>query len=453
MIKTRRSAGFSLPLISFVPFLKSSDLFSVSDFGFRVFTSSFLLASILLPLQAGDWPQWRGPTRDGHASIDSPRIVSLPKELNPIWRLPIGGGFSSPIVADGKLVYLDEQQGKEVAHLLAAANGKEIWSVPYATAFQDEWGAGPRATPLLDGERLYVQSCDGEFRCLNLSDGKTIWSANFENDFGMKFFGTKLTEGTAVRRGNNGCGVIASQRLVVPVGSTNNGATLVCFDKLNGKVLWKTGHDEVAYSSPIITTLAGIEQVVAFTAEALLGAQLEDGRILWRVPFRTDARRHAASPMIVGDTVLVNSHTFGLAATRISQDSAGLRATSAWLNRSLKINLSTPVLVGDYVYSQGVSPDYICADARTGELKWSQPGFAGGKEAYAATIVAGGKLLVLTHDGQLLLLAADPAKYTELGRLQVCGKTWSFPAYAKGILYIRDRRELLSLDLSDLGGK
>ena len=409
--------------------------------------SCFLLAASIPPLPAADWPQWHGPTRDCRAPTNSPAITALPKELKPVWKISIGGGFSSPILAGGKLVYLDEREGKEVAHLLEASGGKEIWRVPYANVFQDEWGAGPRSTPLIDGSRLYVQSCDGEFRCLNLADGKTIWGTSYEKDFGVKFLGSKVNEGTATRRGNNGSGIIEGARIILPVGSTS-GASLVCFDKVTGKVLWKTGSDEAAYSSAMVATLAGVKQLVAFTADALLGADLESGKILWRVPFKTDAKRHAGSPVIVGDTVIVNSQTIGLVATRISNDSGGLKASPAWVNKSLKINLSTPVLAGQYLYSQSVSPNYICADAFTGEVKWSQPGFVGDKQAYCSTIAVGTNLLVLTYDGQLLLLAGNPEKYTELGRLQVCGKTWSFPAFADGKLFVRDGRELLCLDLA-----
>src|ERR1043166_232686 len=124
----------------------------------------------------------------------------------------------------------------------------------------DEWGGGPRSTPLIDSDRLYVQSCDGEFRCLNLADGKDLWSVSFEKDFGVKFLGSKVNEGTATRRGNNGWGVIEGERLTLPVGSTQ-GASLVCFNKLSGKVLWKAGSDEAAYSSLMIATLAGMRQV------------------------------------------------------------------------------------------------------------------------------------------------------------------------------------------------
>jgi outer membrane protein assembly factor BamB len=395
---------------------------------------------------ASDWPQWRGPARNGHAAADAPALNSLPRELTPIWKIAVGGGFSSPVVVAGKLVYLDEKEGQEQAHLLDAATGKMVWTVAYDDVFGDEWGAGPRSTPIIDGDRVYVQSCRGEFRCLNLADGKTIWSTSFEKDFGVKFLGGKANEGTATRRGNNGSGVIDGSRLVLPVGSVD-GASLVCFDKLTGKVLWKSGNDEAGYSSFVMATLAGVKQVVAFTADALLGADLTDGKILWRVPFKTNAKRHAASPVVVGDTVLVNSHSIGLVATRISTDSDGFKSTPAWVNSDLKINLATPVLIGNYLYCQGAERDYVCVEAATGEKKWSHAGFGSGKRDYSSTIAVGQNLLVLAEDGNLLLFAADPEQYKELGRLQVCGNTWSHPAYADGKLFVRDSRQLLCLDL------
>jgi outer membrane protein assembly factor BamB len=319
--------------------------------------------------------------------------------------------------------------------------------VEYAEAFQDEWGIGPRATPILDQERLYVQSCSGEFHCLDFKDGKTIWQTSFEKDFGVKFLGSKANSGTASRRGNNGSGVINGDRIVLPVGNTE-GASLVCFDKKTGKVLWKSGDDEAAYSSFMVATLAGVKQVVAFTADGLLGADLENGRILWRVPLKTNAKRHAATPVIGDDTVMVNSHTFGLVCFKISKDSGGFKATEKWANKDLKINLATPVVVGQYLYCQGANKDYVCADITTGELKWARAGFGSGKRDYSSTIVAGKHLLVLTEDGTLLLLETNPTKYVELSRLQVCGNTWSFPAYADGKLFVRDGRELICLKLA-----
>jgi outer membrane protein assembly factor BamB len=390
-----------------------------------------------------DWPQWRGPARSGHVPPGSPVPSALPKEPKNLWRIKIGEGHSSPVVAAGKVVYTDARGSQEVVHVLDAATGRELWSQPYDETIQDEWGTGPRATPLVDGDRLYVQSCQGEFRCVNLSDGKMLWGFSFEKDYGVKFVGSKAGEGTATRRGNNGNGVIDENRIIVPVGNTN-GASLVCFDKQSGAVLWKTGNDEAAYSSFMIATLAGVKQIVAFTAEALTGLDRRDGRTLWRVPLKTNAKRHAATPVILGDHVIVNSHTFGMVCVRITKEENGLKASQAWLNKDMKINVATSVAVGHYLFSHGPSKNFVCIDADTGKLLWEQSGF--GKE-YSSTMALGQNLLVLTDDGELLLIAADRARYHELGRAQVCGKTWGFPAYVGGKLFVRDSRELTCFDL------
>src|SRR5438270_262006 len=124
--------------------------------------------------------------------------------------------------------------------------------------YSDEWGPGPRSTPILDGRRVYVQSCKGELRCLDLANGKVVWGVSFEKDFGVTFVGSKANEGTASRRGYNGYGVIDGGRIFLPVGSTA-GASLVCFSKQTGKILWKSQNDEAAYSSLMIATLAGVK--------------------------------------------------------------------------------------------------------------------------------------------------------------------------------------------------
>jgi outer membrane protein assembly factor BamB len=402
---------------------------------------------------AGDWPQWRGANRDGHAN-ENTQLNSLPKEMKPLWKVPVGTGkppkaFSSPIVAGDSLYYADEQNEKEVLHKLDAKSGKEIWNVPFADAAGDEWGSGPRSTPFADGDRVYMQSMDGEFRCFNAEDGKVRWTVSFK-DYGIKFLGGKAGEGTAARRGNNGSGVIEGDFVYVPVGA--KGASIVCFDKLTGKEIWKAIDDEAAYSSFIVGKLAGLKQLVAFTADALTGVDLQNGKQLWRVPFRTGAKRHACTPVISGDTVTVTSQSIGLVCTKIAKEDDGFTATQLWVNKPLNINLSTPVFVDGHFYSYGAirTKDFVCVDARTGGLKWAQSGFGVGKDQtdYASTIAIGKSLLVLTFDGQLVLVAANPAKYTELGRVQVCGNTWAHPALANGKLYVRDAHDLQCFDLA-----
>ena len=178
-----------------------------------------------------------------------------------------------------------------------------------------------------------------------------------------------------------------------------------------------------------------------------MGVEREHGAVLWRVPFRTNAKRHAATPVIFGDTVIVNSHTIGLAATKDRPRGGMVRAVPLWTNPSLKINLSTPVRVGDYLFGQGPGQTYFCADARTGKTQWQVPWAVANGQENTSTIVVGKNLLSLTDLGELVLLAAQPDRYTELSRVQVCGKNWNFPAYADGRIYARDGRELICYDL------
>jgi outer membrane protein assembly factor BamB len=387
-------------------------------------------------MPGADWPQWRGPERDGHAGLGEAfpdELAAMPKQL---WQKSIGGGFSSPVIQNGKLLYLDATGGQETAHLLAAKTGTELWHAEYAAQFGDEWGTGPRSTPMLDEDRAYVQSCDGEFRCLSLADGKTIWRINFEKDFGAHFLGNHAigNEGVASRRGNNGCGVIDGERIFIPAGSTN-GASLVCLDKKTGKLLWKSQNEEAAYSALMTATLAGARQVIYFAADSIMGLEADSGKLLWRQPLRTAAKRHAASPVIFGDCVMVNSHTFGLVCFEIKRKDDGFEAREKWANRQMKINIATPVLVDHWLYSQGPGNELVCVDALNGKVTWMQNGFG---EKYSSVLTDGKKLLIVTDRGELVLVAADPQQFKSLGRVQICGKTWEHPAWADGKIYVRE---------------
>jgi outer membrane protein assembly factor BamB len=403
-------------------------------YGFRV---ALVMAAAGPSLtSAGDWAQWRGPKRDGHVATGEHFPDALPATPKVVWQRTVGGGFSSPVVKEGKLVYLDATNEKEVAHLIDAKTGKEVWHAEYAEAFGDEWGTGPRSTPIIDEDRVYAQSCDGEFRCLALADGQTIWRTSFEKDFGVHFIGNKAVgnEGVASRRGNNGTGVIDGDRLYLPVGGTH-GNSLVCFEKKTGKVIWKSQDDEAAYSALMAVTLAGARQIVYFAADSVMGVEASSGKLLWRVPLRTNAKRHAATPVIFGDSVIVNSHTFGLLCLNIKKADGGFAAEQRWVNRQLKINIATPVLVDHWLYSQGAGNELVCIEALTGKVAWSQDGFG---ERYSAVLTDGSKLMVVTDRGELILAAADPEKFKLLGRVQVCGKTWQHPAWVDGKLYVRE---------------
>ncbi|MBL9127945.1 MAG: PQQ-like beta-propeller repeat protein [Verrucomicrobiales bacterium] len=393
---------------------------------------------------AADWPQWRGPARDGHAGPDETLPSALPDALAPRWTRPVGPAFSGPVVVGSRVFHVDEQGGQETAHALDAASGKTLWSTPYGASTGDEWGTGPRCTPLADDGRLYVQSLRGSFACLDVKDGRRLWGFDFDRDYGVSFLGgSDQSDAAARRRGNTGAPVILGDRVYVSVGSTN-GANVVCFDKRSGSELWRSGTDEAAYAALVAGPLAGRAQLVAYTAFALVGFDPDRGAVLWRVPQRTHANRHAVTPVFVGDALVVSSHSVGTRSIGVSAAPAGgFAAGESWAQPALKTSLATLVLVEGHLYGQGPDRNFVCLEAATGKTRWSQRGF-GDKPltGYSSTIACRNRLLALSDNGQLTLLEANPSAYTELGRAQVCGKTWSHPAYAGGTLYLRDSRQL-----------
>jgi len=419
------------------------------------FRSSALCASLLIlaaHLHAADWPQWRGPNRDGVAIDKNHPVNKLPTEPKVLWKIPAGPGQSSPVVAGGKLIFMDGQDGQEIAHCLDAATGRQLWSVPVGplVVFSPDYGGGPRCTPLIDGDRVYTQTGEGEFRCLALADGKGLWKVNFGADFGATWFGNKsgdpAAKETASRRhGNNGSAVVDGDRIFVPVGSPEKG-TLVAFDKKTGKQLWAAGTDNTAYSSVMVGTLAGVRQAVHFTADALMGVDVATGKILWREPLKTGAKRHACTPVISGDTVTVASSSIGTIKFRIVKNGTELKAEQAWAAGPIKTVLTTPVVVGNKLYTLGAGnrTELMALDFETGSELWKQPGFSD----YAALIAVNDKLLALNSTGELFLVKIGAASYEELGRVQLCAKTWASPAYSDGRIFVKDEANVTAFSLA-----
>ncbi|MCW5559269.1 MAG: PQQ-like beta-propeller repeat protein [Verrucomicrobiae bacterium] len=404
-----------------------------------------LLLAVSNPAAGADWPQWRGPQRDGHTAEPAPPGLDTASE--PLWKKPVGHGYASPVVAGNTVVILDAVGDQETAHAVNAADGKILWSATVGPVFSDEFEPGPRSTPLVDGDRVYVQSAYGEFRCLGLADGAVRWRFHFE-DYGARWVTNRGANiGAATRRGNTGSPVVDGDRILVQVGSTN-GAFMVAFDKRTGRELWKSQNDLATYTSPVIGQLAGRSQCVTATCDGLLALDPGDGAPLWRISFKTGANRNVLTPVLLDDTVYFASHTTGLRATRVRRDDSAVAAEDAWLNRDLRINLSSPVAVGGHLYGLGANKTFVCVDRATGSVAWSQPGFG---EVASTLATADGHLLVLTDLGELLLLKATPERYEEVGRRQVCGKTYSHPAYANGVLYVRDPQELVAWRLQSPG--
>lgn len=389
---------------------------------------------------AADWPQWRGPHRDGSAWDTEPPLNSLPADSRIVWRLRTGPGWASPVVAAGRVFYADAQGGREILHALDATDGTERWHADIDAVMHDEQGPdGPRGVPLVDGERVFYQSCLGELQSRRVADGTLIWRTNFRKDFGSPWLGEDSVIPGAAEHGYTASPLLAGGYLIACVGSTN-GAGIVAFDPGSGAVRWKSQDDLAAYAAPIVASLAGETQVICFTVSGLVSIRPSDGRVLWRVPLKTNYGRNCLTPVVVGDRVITGSYQSGLLGVQVTRREETWTATRVWTNTTATMNFASPVGAGRFVYGVGPEKNLVCVEAATGRTAWSQPGpFSGSAgNSFAAILRIGDTLLAVTDSGEALLLAEDPTAYRELGRTQVCGRTWSHPAYADGRLYVQD---------------
>ncbi len=417
--------------------------------------AAWLLPGMLCAsIAAADWPGWRGPSRDGHSAVGGSALSGLPSEPRRVWRIKIGDGLASPVVAGSHVYYLDAQDTKETVHAINRDTAEEVWKVTLDDGFKNgQTAPGPRCTPLVDGDRIYVQSCRGELQCLATTDGQLRWRVNFLRDFQSDPPAEAGVNKGAQRHGFTAAPWVEGNKLIALVGD-KHGAGVVCFDKLTGKVLWKSQNDRAANAAPIVTRFAATElrQIVAFTVEGLIGVNLDNGALLWRVPITTTYGRHVMTPVVVDGIVMVASKEENLIGVSPVPDpiTGGWNVPIAWEAKGVLVNFSSPVAVNGHLYGLGPERNLFCVEVKTGAVKWSKGGFAtqSAEKSHLALVAVGRNLLALTETGELVLVPADPTGYRELGRTQACGSNWCNPAYADGRLYLRDAKELSCLQLT-----
>lgn len=399
-----------------------------------------MLGFVAVTLAAADWPQWRGPGRDGHAAPSEAVLDGLPADPAVLWRVKTGAGWASPVVAAGRVFYSDNQGGKETLHAVNAADGREVWRADVDAVMHDEQGPdGPRGTALVHGDHVFVQSCLGELQCRRVGDGGLVWRTNFRKDFGSPWLGEDSVIPGASEHGYTGSPVLVDGHLIAGVGSTN-GAGFVSFAPETGAVQWRSQDDLAAYAAPFGSVLSGESQVIAFMVPGLVGLSPADGRVLWREPLTTSYGRNCLTPVVVGDRVITGSYRSGLMGVWISRKGPDWTASREWTNTAATMNFASPIAVKGFIYGAGPDRNLVCVAADSGRLAWSQVGIftSAAGNSFASLIALGDRILVVTDGGEALLVAADPATYRELGRAQVCGRTWSHPAYADGRLYVCD---------------
>ncbi len=352
--------------------------------------------------------------------------------LKPIWKQPVGGGYASFTVAGGLAYTIEQRREQEVVAAYEVKTGREKWTDTWKARFSESMGGdGPRATPVFDEGRVYALGAEGELRALDAATGKTIWRKNMLTDNGA----TNIQWGQAASPL-----VVDGMVIVLPGGQ--GGKSVAAYDKLTGARAWTALDDRQAYVAPVVVTLAGKRQLIVVTAERAVGLTIDAGKLLWEMPWVTQYDMAATYPIVVAPNrfFLASGGDRGAVVVELTPeaDANGKFALrTVWQNKKMKTKFNDAVLHRGHIYGldEGI---LACIDAGTGEQKWK-----GGRYGYGQILLASDHLVVLSERGELALVKADPAGYTEVSKFQaIGGKTWNNPAISGGVLLVRNAEEM-----------
>jgi outer membrane protein assembly factor BamB len=380
------------------------------------------------------WTSFRGPNRDGRYE-EMEILTKWPAQgLSPMWKQPIGVGYASFTIADGRAYTLEQRRKQELVAAYDPNTGRELWTQGWNAEYNDETGDGPRTTPTWDEGRLYALGATGELRCLDAKTGAVIWGKNI----------LKENQAENLRWALASSPLVVDDKVIVLPGGTS-GKSVVAYNKLTGAPAWKALNDSQAYVSPMLVTLAGRRQVVVVSASRVVGLVPEDGALLWSYPWDTDMGINVSQPVIVDKNRFFISSGYGKGAAMVEVTGSGknFSAHAVWENINMKNKFNSSVLYQGYIYGldEGI---LTCVDVNTGERKWK-----GGRYGYGQVLLASGHLIVMSDTGELALVKATPDQHSEIARFQaIQGKTWNYPAIAGGRLLVRNANEMAAYNIA-----
>jgi outer membrane protein assembly factor BamB len=380
------------------------------------------------------WTEFRGPQRTGHYQQQPVRTDWPSGGLAAAWKQPVGGGYASFVIAKGRAFTIEQRGREEVVAAYDVATGRELWTNAWTATFSESMGGdGPRATPTWADGHVYALGGKGELRVLADEDGRLLWRTNILEDAGA----TNLQWGMAAAP------LVVDETVIVLPGG-RNGQSVVAYDRKTGKRAWAALDDQQAYSSPVLTTIAGVRQILVFSASRLTGLTPDRGEVLWEFPWKTNYDVNASQPLVIGDNRVFVSTGYGTGAAviELTPSGRGLEVREVWRNIRMKNQFASSVLHDGFIY--GLDESILaCVDAGTGELKWK-----GGRYGYGQIILASGHVIVLTENGELALVRAAPDRHQEVARFPVIdGRSWNHPAMSDGILLVRNATEMAAFDL------
>lgn len=380
------------------------------------------------------WTNYRGPNRDGSYE-EMPVMTQWPAGgLAPIWKQPIGQGYASFIVADGRAYTIEQRRGQEVATAYDVATGRELWKQGWNALYTDVTGDGPRATPTWDDGRIYALGATGELRCLDAKSGAVVWGKNILSDNQAGNLSWAMAASPLI---------VDDKVIVLPGGPS--GKSVVAYNKMTGAPIWKALDDQQAYVSPMLTTLSGRRQILVVSSSRVVGLAPEDGSLLWSYVWDTSMGINASQPVVVSGNRFFISSGYGKGAALIEVSGSGksFNARAIWENNNMKNKFNSSVVYQGHAYGldEGI---LTCVDVNTGERKWK-----GGRYGYGQLVLANGHLIVMSDNGELILVRATPQQHSEVARFQALqGKSWNYPAIAGGRLLVRNATEMAAFNIA-----
>jgi outer membrane protein assembly factor BamB len=395
----------------------------------RLFVALVLLAvhGVSAQTRTGDWPQWRGPNRDGVvASFTEPK--AWPDQLTRKWRAEVGLGYATPILIGNRIYMFARRDENEVMAALDADTGKEIWQTGYRASYTVNPAAarhnkGPKSTPTFAGTKLYTLGMTGIVTAFNAADGKQLWQTAAPAV--APLYHTSMSP--LVDRG----------LVIVHVGGHNQGA-LTAFDANTGAEKWKWTGDGPSYASPIAADIEGTRQVIVFTQENLVGVSAANGDLLWKRPFSTRATQNTITPILHGPTVIVSGLDKGVTAFRILKRGTQWTTEDVWDNQEVSLYMTNGVMIGDTLVglSHKNSGQFFGLDAKTGKTLWRG---APRQATNAAIVRAGSVMFLLKEDGELIVARPDAAGLNPVKTYSVADSaTWAQPTIAGNRIFVKD---------------
>ena len=394
-----------------------------------------VLLTATMNLKAQEWPQWRGPSRDGVVGSSVQR-TSWPESLTQKWAVDVGLGHSAPVVSGGKIYQFSRQGEEEVVSCLDPDSGNILWRQSYAAPYRmnsaaTSHGKGPKSTPVVANGRLYTFGISGILSCFDAATGELKW----QKDFADQFPATSPLYGAAMSP------LVDDGVLIAHVGGPGKGA-LTAFTADTGEIQWSWTGDGPGYTSPIVVELNGVPQIVTQSEEHIVGIAFATGELLWSLPFETAYVQNIVTPVVHNGNLIFSGLDKGIFAVKVTQTDSTWKTEKVWETNEHSMYMSSPVLVGDLMFgmSHKRRGQFFCINARSGESHWVSDGRQGDN---ATILYAGDVLVLLTTNAELMVAKATDESFDVIRQYSVAeSPTWAHHVVRGNGVLVKDESTL-----------